>query len=193
MACDRVVTDALLFDCADRPKKGISNARAVIVNFDDIDRAASTEAGATVTSLVLKTGAIGYPVQWYKDLASASGEFVPNAEDLEGFKHSWLARLANSSAANAERAVELAGGKFIMVYETKYKGTDSLDAFKIAGWEEGLELEAMRNATNEQSGSTPYTLATEADAYETYPYNVLLETDYATTLAEFDALFDPTP
>lgn len=191
MSCDTKVTTDIIFDCADRPKKGISGSRAVLINFDDIDRAASTQTGATITALVLKTGTIGYAVSWYKDLASASGEYVPNEEDLDGFKHSWIARLPNSSADNAERAAEIKGGRFVMVYETKYKGVDSLDAFKVSGWDEGLELESMTNNTDENSGSTPYTLATEADAYEGYPYNVLLNTDYATTLADFDALFDP--
>ena len=189
MACSKKVTDDLLFDCADTPKKGIDGGKAVLINWDDIDRAASTINGATVTDLVLKAGATGYSVQWYKDLASANSAFVPNSEDIDGFTHNFLTRLGASSAANAERANELKGGHFVLAYETRYKGVANAEAFKVAGWENGLKLSEMTNNTLENSGATLFTLATEEGSVERYPYNIFLETDYTTSKATFDALF----
>jgi len=189
MACNKKVTDDLLFDCADAPKKGIDGGKGVLINWDDIDRSGSTFSGATITDLVLKSGATGFSVQWYKDLASANSAFTPNTEDVDGFTHNFLTRLANSSAANAERANELKNGRFVMVYETRYKGVNNAEAFKVAGWENGLKLSEMTNNTLENSGATLFTLATEEGDVERYPYSVFLENDYATSKATYDALF----
>lgn len=189
MACAKKVTDDLLFDCADAPKKGVDGGRAVLINFDDIDKAGSTVAGATISDLVLAAAASGFAVQWYKDLASANSAFTPSTEDVDGFTHNFLTRLANSSAANAERANELKQGRFIMVYETRYKGTANAEAFKVAGWDSGLKLSEMVFDTLTNSGALTYTLATEEGDVEQYPFNIFLETDYATSKATFDALF----
>lgn len=187
--CEKKVTEGLLYDCLDKPKKGIEGSKAVIINKDDIDYGASTVSGATVTDLVLKSGKVGLPVQWYKDLASGNSSFAPNTENEDGFIENFLSRLATSSAANAERAAELAGGRFIMVYETRYKGALNVEAFKVAGWDMGMRLGEMTTSTLENSGSTLYTLSTDPDEFEEYPYRIFLETDYDTSKATFDSLF----
>lgn len=180
----------IVFNCADAPKKGIANSKAVILNFFSIDRAASVENGATISSIVLQDGATGRSLNWFKDLANDNNTFVPNTEDIDGFKNSFLTRLPNSSAENSERAHELKNGRFIVVYESNYKGADSKDAFKVLGWENGLTLEALTNATNENSGSSPFTLGSEEGGYEQYPYRVFLQNDdYAESKASFDSLF----
>lgn len=181
----------VVFSCADAPKKGIANSKAVILNYFSVDRTASVAAGAIITALVLEAGATGRSVNWFKDLANDNNSFVPNAEDIDGFKNSFLTRLPNSSAENSERAHELKNGRFIVVYESNYKGVDSKDAIKVLGWENGLTLEALVNATNENSGSSPFTLGSAEGGYEQYPYRVFLQNDsYAESKASFDSLFN---
>lgn len=187
--CNSELTTDILFSCADKPKKGIDGGRAVLINFDDIDLAASTEAGATITDLVLEAGKTGFAFEWYKDLASGESAFTPNTEDIDGFLQTFRGRMATSSAEHAERANELRGGRFVVVYESRYKGVDNLDAFKVRGWENGLKLSEMTENTNENSGSLVFALASEEGDFESYPYNVFLETDYATSKATFDTLF----
>lgn len=187
--CDKLITEAILFDCADKPKKGLDGSKAVIINYDDIDFAASTVVGEKVTDLVLKSGKTGLQVEWYKDLASGNSAFAPNTEDIDGFLHNFLTRLSNSSAVNAARANELKNGRFIMVYETMYKGVLNAEAFKVAGWERGLRLAEYVQSTIENSGSALFTLSTEEGDVESYPYQIFLETDYATSKATYDSLF----
>lgn len=187
--CDPKLTADMLFDCADKSKKGLDGGRAVAINWDDIDRAASTEADATISDLVLKSGTSGFAAEWFKDLASANSAFSPNTEDVDGFLHNFLCRIQNSSADNAQRAAELAQGRFVFVVETKYKGAASAEAFKVLGWETGVKLSELTWNTLENSGAMLYTVATEEGDFETYPYNVFLETDYATSKATFDSLF----
>lgn len=181
----------MLYDCADKPKMGIANGEAVLINYEDIDFAASTIADGVITDLVLKSGTTGYKLEWYKDLGSANSVFNPSTEDVDGFAHQFLARLGTTTAEHAARAKELKEGRFIVVYEGKYKGVDLDDAFKVRGWDNGMRLLEMTENTLENSGSILFTLQTEEGNVEEYPYHVFLETDYATSKATFDSLFAP--
>ena len=189
MSCDKKVTVGLLFNCLDAPKKGIVGGKGVLINWDDIDRTASTTNGSIITDLVTKSGTTGIAGEWYKDLASATGTFAPSAEDIDGFIHAFLSRLGNTSAGSADRANEMKGSRFVMVYETKYKGTNDVEALKVAGWDNGLRLSEMVFDTAANSGAGLFTLATEEGDVEQYPYNVFLEVDAATSKATFDSLF----
>ena len=187
--CAPKITADVLFDCADKPKRGLDGGRAVIINWDDVDRAGSTVAGATITDLVTQAGTSGFAAEWFKDLASLNSAFAPNTEDIDGFIHNFLCRIPTSSAENAERARELSQGRFVVVVETKYKGALNAEAFKVFGWDNGVKLSEMIYNTLENSGSLPYTVTTEEGDVESYPFNVFLETDYATSKATFDTLF----
>ena len=187
--CNPKLTADMIFDCADKSKKGLDSGRAVVINWDDIDRAGSTVAGATISDLVTLSGTSGFAAEWFKDLASANSAFSPSTEDVDGFLHNFLCRIQNASANNAERAAELAQGRFVVVVETRYKGAANAEAFKVFGWENGVKLSEMTYNTLENSGAIPYTVATEEGDFETYPYHVFLETDYATSKATFNANF----
>lgn len=189
MACIDKLSGDIEFNCDDKPKRGIKSGKAVIINYEDIDFGASTVSGATVSNLALKSGASGYQLSWYKELGSASVEYTPNAEDFDGFTHSFLARLTTTSASNSERANELKAGRFVVVFESNYQGVDQAEAFKVLGWEAGLELSEMTMNTNENSSSILFTISTSENSYEDYPYSIFLETDYQTSKTSFDALF----
>jgi hypothetical protein len=189
MTCNSKITSDLLYACADAPKKGIDGGKAVLINWDDIDLAGSTLTGALITDLVLKSGTTGFALEWYKDLASANSAFAPSTDDVDGFLHSFLARLGTTTAEHADVAEILKNGRFIIVYESKYKGVDSDDAFKVRGWDSGMRLSEMTENTLENSGSILFTLATEEGDVEKYPFHVFLETSYTVSKATFDSLF----
>ena len=189
MACNKKLTANILFDCADAPLKGLDGGTAVLINYDDIDFAGSTVTGATISDLATVSGSAGFSIDWYKELASTATSFTANAEDVDGYSHQFLARLSNSSALNAERANELKNGRFIVVVETSYKGASDAEAFKVYGWDAGMELSEMTGNSNENGGGLLFTLSTREATVERYPYNIFLETTYATSKATFDTLF----
>ena len=84
MACDLKITADILFDCADAPKRNLDGGQAVLINWDDIDFAATVVAGSTIQDLVLKSGTTGFTLQWYRDLASATGTYTPDTEQIDG-------------------------------------------------------------------------------------------------------------
>lgn len=188
--CPKKITKAILFDaCNDAPKKGLSGSKGVIINYEDIDFSSTTISGATISNLQLKSGTTGYKVEWYKQLGSFASEYAKDDEQIDGFTNSFLTRLATSSAENAERANELKAGKFIMVVETEYKGANNLDAYKVIGFQAGLELTEMTTNSNENASSTLFTLGSPADSFEQYPYMVLNEGNYSGNTASYVSLF----
>lgn len=187
--CTQKLSSDLLFDCLDKPMKGLAGSRAVIVNSADLDLTTLTQNGATISSLALQSGSTGFNVEWYKELASTGSEYTKSSEDVDGFKHSFLCRLATSTAANAESAAEIKDGRFVMIVETEYKGLDQMDAFKVYGIRVGMELAEMTGNSNENSGSLLYTLSTREGTFENYPYSIFNEGTYATSKAAFDSLF----
>ena len=174
MACNKKITANIIFDCADSPIKGLEGGEALLINYDDIDKSGSTQTGAILDTIDLGV-ATGQLVQWYRELASTATALTRNAEDFDGFSHSFLARLATSTAVNAERANELKNGRFVVVVKTAYKGTANVDKYKVYGWDAGLELSELAGNSNENSGSLLFTLATREGTYEKYPYNIMYD------------------
>jgi hypothetical protein len=188
MAYINKLSGEMLFDDSSRPIKGVYGD-AVLINMNDIDFSSTVISGASVTTLTLKAGSTGYKLSWYKELASGSASFTPNMEDIDGFSQSFLARLATTSADNAERAKELSQGRFVVVYQTRFGGTDNADKIKVLGLDTGLELSEMTQNTNENSGSILFTLSTKEGVYEEHPFRVYLNTDFETSLADLESAF----
>jgi len=190
MECSNKITTEVLYSCLDAPIMGVENASIVLINKEDIDESASTSDGAKCTAIVLKSGATGYKFEVAKsDLISASSAFAPSSEDIQGHTHTVSLRIMNPNAEAAERFNELQNGRFVAVVETRYKGTDQLDAFKVYGRHAGLEMSEGTVNTNENSGSLVFSLATKEGTVEPYPYNIFIETDYATSKATYDSVF----
>lgn len=193
---DSTISANIAYEYNDRPLKGLDGGRAMIINYDDIDFATTPRTGAAeVSAFTLKSGGKqAYEIQFYKELASTNSVYTPNEEDVDGFTHSFSGRMSNANAANAGIAQELKDGRFVVIVETKYKGDDATptDAFKIYGLDSGLKLSEMTYNSNENNGGVLFTLATPEGMSEEFPYVVLNDTDYATTLALVEALTTPT-
>lgn len=191
MACNKLITTDILHSCSDVPKKGLDAGRAVLINFDEVDWTATKAAvtGSLISAITLQTGLTGFELSWHKELASVASSFAPNAEDVDGFSHSFLGRIPTTTADAATRSNELKNGRFVVVVETSYKGATLNEAFKVYGLENGLELSELQNSSNENSGSILFTLASREGTVEQYPYHVFLDTDYDTSKQWFDANF----
>lgn len=185
--CTKKITAALINDCSVDPVLGLKGG--VIINYDDIDFTATTITDSTITALTLKSGTSGFPVKWLKRMGSNNNALVASPTEREGFTHSFACQLAGFSAANAERINELKNGRFVIVAESNFLGTDSLDAFKVFGITSGLYLTETVHNSNENSGAITYVLSTQEGNKEKYLYNTLLQTDYASTKADFDTDF----
>jgi hypothetical protein len=187
--CPKKLSEDLLYDCTQQAVKGIANSNGILINHEDVDWSATTVNGATITDLVLKAGKTGYKVEWYDELADGLTEFVPKTDDESGYKHTMTGRMQLPTAAAAERMQEMDQGRFIFVYEGKFKGLLSAEAFNVLGLNIGMKKLTSTQSANANSASILFSLATPDDDVEKYQYNKFLETDYATSKAAYDALF----
>ena len=190
MSCINKLTANISYDCTPQLRaKGGLESTAVIINKEDIDLSALTQTGAVVSNLVLNPGTSGFSIDWIKQLGNTTSEFSVN-DGLDTFTHGFACRVFGQSAMDAERIKELSQGEFVIVVETKYKGTGNVDAYKVFGLESGLKMSEGSFTSLENDGSFLFTLASVENFGETYPYQVYLEATHAASKTKFDALFE---
>ncbi|KIO50948.1 hypothetical protein [Flavobacterium hibernum] len=189
MSCINKVTANIAYDCStsNRAKGGLES-KAVLINTIDIDRTALTQSGGTVTNLTLKSGSTGFEIGFIKQLGNTAAEFTIN-DGLDSFKQSFACRVFGQSSADAERIKELSQGEFVMVVETKFKGTNNVDAYKVFGIDNGLKMSEGTFSSIENDGSFVFKLSSVDGFGEEYAYKTYLEGTYAATKAKFEGLF----
>lgn len=189
MSCLNKLTHNISYDCtvANRAKGGLET-KAVILNRSDIDVTTLTQSGATITNLTLLSGTTGYEIGWVKELGSSTSEASIN-DGLDTFTQGFACRVFGTGAADAERVKELLEGTFVMVVETRYKGTNNLDAFKVYGLENGLKMSEGSYTSLENDGSFLFTLSSVENFGESYPWLIYKGGTYTQNKTKFDNLF----
>lgn len=190
--CEEKLAADIIKDCDNKPKGGIE-VNVVLINFEDIDKGASTLDGTNdliITSLATKSGTTGYSLEGVKQVNGASFEFVPKEETFDKYKHVFSGVILTPSAANKKSIANVAsGGRYVVVIEKRWKGADQEEAFEVLGWDSGLSITSMVWNTKEADGAIKFELASTDGYEEDEMTRNLLETDYDTTLTAFNAKF----
>jgi hypothetical protein len=187
MSCLKNLTANITYDSctpANRAKAGLETT-AVIINRSDIDFASVTQTGATLTNISLDSGKTGFSIDWIKQLGVSASE-IAITDSLDGFSHSFACRIFGTSAADAERMKELLEGEFVVITETKFKGTNQESAFKVFGFENGLKVSEGTYSSAENDGAMLFTLSSVEGYLESFAYLIWKETNYAATKTKFD-------
>lgn len=189
MECISKLTANITYNCsqAERAKAGLET-KAVIINRADLDLTALTTSGASVTNISLVAGATGYSIDWIKQLGSGTSAFAANDSGIDTHTQGFACRVFGQGADDAERIKELGNGEFVVIVETKWKGTNNSEAFKVFGLENGLRMSEGSYSTLENDGSYVFTLSSTEGFGETYPYQVWKEGTYAVLKAKFNNL-----
>lgn len=190
--CEDKLSGDIIKDCDNAPMAGIE-VNAVLINFDDVDKGASTLDGTNdliITSLATKSGTSGFNIEGIKQVNGVSFELVLKEESFDAYKHMFAGVILNPSAANKALLKEISsGGRYVVVVEKKWKGVDQADAFEVLGWDTGMLISTSVWNSKESDGVIKFELAS-ADGYEEPNMTRnLLETDYATTKTAFEAKF----
>lgn len=167
-----------------------SNAKAVLINFDDVMTKTRDAASGQVTALALKTGTEGYDFESIKRLASK--EFGLTSEDTrpDGYVHTFTGIMTNPTAGNLAQIDRLKNGsRVIVVVKNQWKGSTSSmeESFTVLGFDRGLILTSFSQAPD---GAPTFVLATEeAIELEGSPPSPLWTTDLETTTTSFNNSF----
>ena len=190
--CTGKITANFVLDCDYLPIAGLTT-NAVLINFDDIDRTATTISGTNrllMTNLALKTGTTGYLFTGVKQTNAKAYALVPKDTNVDKYAHTFNGTVFNASVENKLQVANLSlGGKYVVVVEQLWKGADNEDAFEVLGYFTGLTLTEATNSSTENDNTILLKL-NSSDGYEepSLPHN-LLETDYDTTKTAYDNLF----
>jgi len=189
MECIPKLINNIAFGCdpSVRAKAGLET-RAIIINKSDIDLAALTTSGASITNISLVSGATAYSIDWIKQLGSATSAFAANDSGLDTFTHGFACRVFGQGAKDAETISQLSRGEFLVIAEGKWKGENNTEAFRVFGLENGLRMTEGAYSTLENDGSFVFTLSSMEGFGETYPYQVWKEGAYSVLKAKFDNL-----
>lgn len=173
-------------DCDNPPVLGLEE-NAILVPYDDIDRAATTfnADGTIITNITLKEDAQKIKVQAFKKFKDGGYDTKSNPDSPDGTIHSFIfVSPKNDSSAKKFINALLTGARCVAFVERKWKGATKDQAFEVLGYDIGMGgTPAMKYYAD--SGSHVITLKTPDGEQEPKVPYTWLETDYATTLAEF--------
>lgn len=190
--CEEKLTADMAKNCDTKPVGGIE-VNAVLINFDDVDKASSTVDASNdliITNLATVSGTSGYNLEGIKQINGASWELVKNEEGFDKYKHVFSGVVLAPSAVNKKLLDKvLSGGRYVVVIEKKWKGTSQGDAFEVLGFDSGLVASSAVWNTKEADGSIKFELASEEGFEEPAMSKNNLETNYATTLVAFNAKY----
>lgn len=190
--CTGKITGNFVLNCDYLPIAGLTT-NALLINFDDIDRTATTISGTNrllMTNLQLKAGKTAYMFTGVKQTNGKSYALVHKDAGVDKYTHGFTGTVFNPSVENKLQVANLSlGGKYVVVVEQLWKGEDNEDAFEVLGYYTGLKLNEATNSSSENDNTIALVLGSE-EGYEepSLPHN-LLETDYATTKTAFDNQF----
>lgn len=180
-------------DCDNLTVSGIESD-ALLIPHSAIDKTATTFDAINkmiITDLVLKSGSTGYLIEGVKQTNGYNWEFVKgDSQTRDMYKHLFNGMVLTPSAVNRESANKLGKGEsYLVVVNKKYKGASNEDAFLVLGWSSGLYLNSMTENSREQNAAIVFELASDDEMLENNSPNILLDTDYATTLTAFSNKF----
>lgn len=193
--CEEDLAGDILRSCNDNNVGGIETD-VLLFNKKDIDETQTTfdaTNGMIVTNFKLKAGKTGYLFQGVKQVNSVRSELVVKETSENKWKHAFLGNIPNSSAVNKKRLSEIDKSDIVAMVQTKFKGTDNKDAFQLFGYHVGMNLGESVYASNENDGAITINVASLDGYEEPKPPYTVLNTDYETTLTNFNNKFATAP
>jgi hypothetical protein len=194
MSCLSEVSVNLDIDCNNKPVGGLID-KLVLINYNDWSNGAKqadkdlTNPNELFKSITLNAGKKGFFVEFVKATASYTATPVIAEDNLTGVTHSITIPRFNPSVEAQEVFNQLLNGRVIAVVERAWHGVDAQNAFLVIG--QGIGLTVSEGGEGSTENITPVlTLSTDDGRTEnSYPHQ-LLDTDYDTTKALFDGLFE---
>jgi len=195
--CVDKLTEDILYACASPPVAGV-NAVVKIINYDDIDRAATTFAtgftSEVIDNLAIVEDAPVLTLQGYKRSNNPGFDLVKVENRPDKFTHLLEFIIFQLTKENKKALNQLTkGARIVVIVQNVYLGPDKGDAFEIYGFDTGLEIQTATRRLNDNDGVTNVTMQSQDGEEEPNAPYTWLDTDYATTKAAFDALGAEAP
>lgn len=185
--CSRITTGIVFDECDDQAIAG-TGPRVILINYADIDRALSVVTDNVITSLILKTGMMGYEVD---SLPNATvGEDTINVNTYNNtHQQSVTVRIFKKSEAAKKFVNGSTNARVVALVQNNDLGEDGDTKYEVYGWDAGLKLSDLTFTTELTDGAS-YVLVYSSDtiAQEKSLPKSFFVTDQATTDEAVEAL-----
>ncbi len=144
--CDFALAQDIAISCDNPQVPGLKNT-AYLINYDDIDWDSLVREGNVVSTLALLPGKKAYEA-YVPGKTPFTGTTVALVTGTYRNKFTKTASIAilNSGPDVAKNVIDqLANGKFVFIFENKYRGVDDKNTFEIYGLEQGLSAATLDN------------------------------------------------
>ncbi len=194
--CVYQVLKDVLYNCTKPVSKGLRNI-GYIYNYDDIDWDKVTYDETTpniITALPMKEGKKGYKIAIPgKTPFTGTTTSMTEGTYRNNFTKSVAVVILDAGPDVSHSIIDpMANGKFLVVLENQYQGTDKKNTFQVFGVEQGLSASAIESdkyADDAQGGTSVTLQETDAPTFAYY----LFETDIAATREMLESTLTVSP
>lgn len=185
--CSKIKTGFTNQVCG-KPAIAGTTARVILLSYSDVDKSKSVVTDNVISSLILKTGAIGYEVDSLPN-ATVGSDTINAGTYLKTHQHNVVVRIFKKSEAAKKFVNGLTNARVIAIVENNDTGDSGDTKYEVYGWDSGLELTEI-TVTTEMTDGVAYqvTLANGTIAQEGSLPMSLFDTDEATTDLMVDGL-----
>lgn len=185
--CSKIKTGFINQVCG-KPAIAGTTARVILLSYSDVDKSKSAVTDNVISSLILKTGAIGYEVDSLPN-ATVGSDTINAGTYLKTHQHNVVVRIFKKSEAAKKFVNGLTNARVIAIVENNDTGDNGDTKYEVYGWDSGLELTEI-TVTTEMTDGVAYqvTLANGTIAQEGSLPMSLFNTDEATTDLMVDGL-----
>lgn len=187
MDCTDLTANVVAAVCGKQAVSG-TGKRVILINYDDIDRVASTVADNVITLLKLEGTKKAFTFTTHGD--STLGETsLKVGTYVNSWVHNATLRVFTKDEVSKDFVNTLAGAKVVAIIENNEVGTAGAVKYEVYGWESGLEL-SEAGGTTELADGVVYNLklsTNEKSSENSLPKSYFI-TDLATTETQLESL-----
>ena len=144
--CESLIKAAITANCENPIVRGLE-PDGVIINRSDIDFATCTVTGNIISSLVLKSGKVGYPVyQMGSTPFTGTKVSLTTGTYRNKFQNEVVIAILDNNPDVASKVIDgLANGSFVVILRNRHKGEDGKAEYQVFGYYQGLTASAIEN------------------------------------------------
>ena len=187
LVCNTINAGAAI-DCDAPPVAGTNNF-VYLMNKDDVSTI-TTDADGTVTAIAMKSTKQAY--KYETGNTAVNGLYALRQSGvLNGFGHTMTIIYPENDATAISNLSKLANANVMAI--VNQRGDDGFGTFRLLGKTHGLIAENIEGdfSNGDRDGLPFVTLSTDERFNEKSPPVHVLNTDYATTLSDLEALLTP--
>lgn len=184
-ACTPIISADILNDCASKPQAGVEQV-AYLFNRADITATLDGTNPNLVTSLSVASTKQGYKLTGFRKNLNAGADVVVSETSPKKWNQffSFFGWDVEAPEVNNLDNID----DLVVVYESKAKGANTEGAFHMLGYNTGLYVSEDNKIVNDNDGARSLKLTNLAGEESPVSEHIVLDTDYATTLALLEGL-----